>query len=66
MASLVQISTSDQKHFWPRKPALDLLALLIGIELLMSMGFVPIALRGGAPIFRQLYADGYMIRTGHR
>jgi hypothetical protein len=65
MSSPIQISTGDQNHFWPRELALGLLPLLIGIEVLISIVFVPSALRGGAD-FRQLYAGGYMIRTGQR
>ncbi len=44
---------------------LGMLPLLLGIELLASIVFVPIALKGNAD-FRQFYNGGYMLRNGYR
>ncbi len=43
---------------------LGIAPLLFGLNLLTSIGFLPIAMRGGAD-FRQLYTAGWMVRTGH-
>jgi hypothetical protein len=43
---------------------LGILPILLAVQLLGWLTFVPSALRGHAD-FRQLYAAGYMIRTGH-
>ncbi|MGH9538982.1 MAG: hypothetical protein ACRD3H_13735, partial [Terriglobales bacterium] len=43
---------------------LGILPILIGIQLLGWVTFFPSALHGHAD-FRQLYAAGYMVRTGH-
>src|SRR5229473_4539863 len=44
---------------------LGLLPILIGIQLLGWITFFPGALSHGHADFRQLYAAGYMVRTGH-
>jgi len=44
---------------------LGLLPLLVGIQLLGWITFFPGALLHGHADFRQLYATGYMVRTGH-
>ena len=43
---------------------LGILPLLVAVQLLGWLSFFPSALRGHAD-FRQLYAAGYMVRTGH-
>jgi len=43
---------------------LGIAPLLFGFNLLTSIGFVPVAMRGESD-FRQLYAAACMIRTGH-
>jgi len=44
---------------------LGILPILIGIQLLGWITFFPDALHHGHSDFRQLYAAGYMVRTGH-
>src|SRR5258705_7872173 len=44
---------------------LGLSPLLIGIQILGWLTFFPAALLQGHADFRQLYAAGYMVRTGH-
>jgi hypothetical protein len=44
---------------------LGLSPILIGIQLLGCITFFPAALLQGHADFRQLYAAGYMVRTGH-
>jgi hypothetical protein len=44
---------------------LGILPILIGIQLLGWITFFPAALLHGHADFRQLYAAGYMVRTGH-
>jgi Glycosyltransferase family 87 len=44
---------------------LGLSPILIGIQLLGCITFFPAALLHGHADFRQLYAAGYMVRTGH-
>ena len=44
---------------------LGILPILIGIQLLGWITFLPSALLHGHADFRQLYAAGYMVRTGH-
>src|SRR5216684_2393187 len=44
---------------------LGILPILIGIQLLGWLTFFPGALLHGHADFRQLYAAGYMVRTGH-
>src|SRR6266852_2593669 len=44
---------------------LGILPILIGIQLLGWITFLPTALLHGHADFRQLYAAGYMVRTGH-
>ena len=43
---------------------LGILPILLGVQILGWLTFFPNALRGHAD-FRQLYAAGYMVRTGH-
>jgi glycosyl transferase family 87 len=52
------------KPFWPRELALGLLPLLIGINVLAWLAYLPLGLRGLAD-FRTLYTSGYMLRTHH-
>jgi hypothetical protein len=49
---------------WPHDLVLGFLPLLLGLEVLVAIIYLPLALRGVAD-FRQLYTGGYMIRTGH-
>src|SRR5437870_3548352 len=56
-------SLVPEKHFWPRELALGLVPILIGLNLLISVVYLRMGLSGFAD-FRQLYAGGYMIRTG--
>ena len=44
---------------------LGILPILVGIQLLGWITFFPAALLHGHADFRQLYAAGYMVRTGH-
>ena len=44
---------------------LGMLPILVGIQLLGWITFFPSALLHGHADFRQLYAAGYMVRTGH-
>jgi hypothetical protein len=44
---------------------LGMLPILVGIQLLGWITFFPGALLHGHADFRQLYAAGYMVRTGH-
>jgi hypothetical protein len=44
---------------------LGILPILVGIQLLGWITFFPTALLHGHADFRQLYAAGYMVRTGH-
>jgi hypothetical protein len=53
-----------RRKFWPHELVLGLLPLLIGLEGLLAVLYVPPALHG-LDDFRQLYVGGYMIRTGH-
>jgi hypothetical protein len=48
---------------WQRQVVLGLLPLLLGIQILVAVVFVPIALHGNAD-FRGFYAAGYLLRTG--
>jgi glycosyl transferase family 87 len=52
------------KKLWPHYLVLTLLPLLIGLEALLAIYYIPQALQGFDD-FRQLYVGGYMIRTGH-
>ena len=44
---------------------LGICRMLVGIQLLGWITFFPGALLHGHADFRQLYAAGYMVRTGH-
>jgi hypothetical protein len=53
------------KPFWPHDLILGLLPLILVVQAAMWCLFLPqVGLRGVAD-FRQLYAGGYMVRTGH-
>ena len=56
--------TPQTRKFWPYDLVLGILPLLIGIEILLWVAYLPLGLRGFAD-FRQLYSGGYLLRTGH-
>jgi Glycosyltransferase family 87 len=55
---------APERQFWPRELVLGLLPLLLGMEIFVWIGYLPMGLHGLAD-FRTLYASGYMARTHH-
>ncbi|HEV2383049.1 MAG TPA: glycosyltransferase family 87 protein [Terriglobia bacterium] len=55
---------APNNKFWPRELALGLLAVMVTLEILAWVAYVPVGLRGVAD-FRSLYTSGYMARTHH-
>jgi hypothetical protein len=56
---------AEPKESRQRQTVIGLLPLLLGIQIVAALVFVPIALRGNAD-FRQYFAGGLMVRTGFR
>ena len=56
--------TAKAKRYYLQEILLGLLPLLISGQILIGVALTANALRGDAD-FRQLYAAGYMVRTGH-
>jgi Glycosyltransferase family 87 len=64
-ATSAMMSTPPKpQSFWPHDLVLGLLPLLLGFHVLLWFTYLPLGQQGFAD-FRQLYAGGYMIRTGH-
>jgi hypothetical protein len=61
----VDRSTNDATNSRQRQTVLGLFPLLLGIQMVAALVFVPIALRGNAD-FRQYFAGGVMVRSGLR
>jgi len=62
--SIVAKSAPDPIPYYIRAFAMALPAIMLGLQLSGWIFFLPGAMRGHAD-FRQLYAAGYMVRTGH-
>lgn len=58
------IAERGLKPFWPRELVLGLLPLMIGINVLAWVAYLPVGLQGLAD-FRTLYTSGYMLRIHH-
>src|ERR1041385_4953522 len=50
---------------WQLELTLGLLAFFLGFNALLTVSFLPSALKGWGDL-RQLYTGGYMVRTGER
>ena len=66
MAALQSIAISDvrQTPYYVKTLALAIVAVSIGVQLSTWVFFAPM-IRDGHADFRNLYAAGYMVRTGH-
>ncbi|HET9406617.1 MAG TPA: glycosyltransferase family 87 protein [Candidatus Sulfotelmatobacter sp.] len=60
----VQSLALREKRFWPHDLILGLLPLILCAQAFIAAAQLPQTVRGIAD-FRQLYAGGYMVRTGH-
>jgi hypothetical protein len=65
---MTALSNEDQAVISPARPwqielMLGLMAFFLGFNVLLTVTFLPSALRGWGD-FRQLYTGGYMVRTG--
>lgn len=58
-----EIKAPAPPKFWPHELILGLLPLLIGLQILVWINYVPASLRGITD-FRTWYAAAYMVRTG--
>ena len=58
----MKTATVTAKH--AAEAYLGLSPILIGLQIIVVVVFIPLAMRGGAD-FRQLYTAGYMVRAGY-